>query len=251
MKSLLMPWVVVIPAVRQSFHTLESLLGRAGFRNLFIIMVGVILFWHLYAPIHELFHAGACFLGGGTVRELAIKPQYGGVLLQKVFPFVVPQSEYAGQLTGFSTPNYWVYALVDFAPYLLSLPGVSLVELSRRQSRPLLFGMALILVYTPFMSIPGDYYEGVSLVTTQIAEKMDPDLAPGFLISDDFFKLISQLRETGQLNGRIALLLGLGLVVAVYAALFTLALQVIIATRWFKANLLPSPAGGEPAETSS
>ena len=55
-----------------------------------MILLGLVVFWHLYTPVHELLHVGACVLGGGTVSELALKPQYGGTLLAHIFPFITP-----------------------------------------------------------------------------------------------------------------------------------------------------------------
>ena len=90
----------------------EVLLARrpvlqCGLLILFLVVVG-----YGYLPIHELIHAGACLLVGGAVEELAIDSRYGGAWVAKVFPFVVADSEYAGQLTRFSVPNGVAFAFV-------------------------------------------------------------------------------------------------------------------------------------------
>ena len=251
MKMIFLPWRAFLPALRHLWSTFEQLLMAGGNKALALSMVGLILFWHIYTPIHELLHVGMCLLGGGSVTELALKPQYGGILLAKIFPFIVPDSDYAGQLTGFQTPNYLVYAMVDFAPYVLSLVGVTLVEYVRRSNKSLLFGLAMLLTLVPFMSIPGDYYEAVSLLTTQIAEMTNPALPQGVLISDDLFLSISKLREAGHWNGITGALIAFGCLAAVYLCLVTLSLQVVVARRFYGANFLtPTVTAEVPANTT-
>ena len=248
MKKILLPWSILKPMFLHSLNTFEGLLGKGELRKLLLILAGLILFWHIYTPIHELLHVAACFLGGGTVEELALKPQYGGTLLARIFPFVVPESDYAGQLTGFQVPNDGVYALVDFAPYLLSLFGLALIECCRRRGLGFLFGLAVILTYIPLMSIPGDYYEAASLVTTRIAEKSDDQRPKGFLVSDDVFRSIGDFKESGRLDAEVGFLIGLGLFLAIYLALVTLAIQVRIAGWIFKGPIFPDPNPAPPAQ---
>lgn len=242
MKAILMPWTIFIPALRFMLGTFEKVLLEGGNKALVLTMVGLIVFWHIYTPIHELMHVGMCLLGGGTVTELALKPQYGGTILAHIFPFIVAESDYAGQLTGFTTPNYFVYALVDFAPYVLSLFGLTLMAYVRQHSKAFLFGLGMLLSLIPFMSIPGDYYEAVSLVTTQIAEAGNSNLEAGVLISDDVFRSIGELRELGLMTGGIAALIGLGILGAIYLTLVTLGAQVVIAQRIYGKDLLEPPA---------
>ena len=248
MKTLLMPWTIFLPALRHSLAVFESLLDRGDMRNLILSILGLVVFWHVYTPIHELLHAGACLLGGGTVEELAIKAQYGGALLQHVFPFVVAESDYAGQLTGFSTPNDWVYAFVDLAPYILSLAGLGLIEWCRRSGRAFLFGLGILLAYIPFMSVTGDYYELVSLATTRLT---DGTVDPRILVSDDVFKLIGDLKQGGQLTTRHLVLVVLGMAGSIYAALMTLACQVLIARRIYGPEVLAVTLGPTKAGTAA
>ena len=250
MKSIFMPWVVLLPALKHSLATFESLLERADVRNLILSILGLIVFWHIYTPIHELLHAGACLLGGGTVEELAIKAQYGGSLLKHVFPFVVDNSDYAGQLTGFSTPNDFVYAFVDLAPYFLTLVGLTLIEWCRRRGNAFMFGLGILLAYIPFMSVTGDYYELVSLVTTRLA---DGSVDPRLLISDDVFKLVGELSDSGQLTGRHLTLVIIGMLGSIYAALMTLALQVVILKKIYGSEVMdiaPTETAGAGDSTS-
>src|SRR5262249_20119331 len=91
-----------------------------------IIGLGLAAGWWLYVPVHELLHAAACAVAGGTVSRLEIDPLYGGSLWARIFPFVTSGSEYAGRLSGFDTGGSdAVYLATDLGPFLLTLvPGV-------------------------------------------------------------------------------------------------------------------------------
>ena len=230
--------IIPIEAVKQgislSLLTFEQIINEAGYKGLFKVLLGLILFWHLYVPVHEFLHVAGCILGGGEVETLTLKPQYGGSILAKVFSFVNPESEYAGRLTGFTTPNPWAYALVDFFPYSLSLFGMTLIAYCQRKRAAVLLGLGFILAFVPFMSIPGDYYEAVSLATSRVAEAVNPGLQEGVLVSDDVFRSIKQLWETGNLDWTIGMLIFFGIVLAAYLAFLTLALQVWISNLFFR-----------------
>ncbi|MCG6879239.1 MAG: hypothetical protein LJE96_08855 [Deltaproteobacteria bacterium] len=197
------------------------------------MLLGLILFWHIYVPFHELLHVVGCLLCGGEVESLNLKPQYGGLILHKLFPFVIPESDYAGQLTGFTTPNSWAYASVDLFPYSLSFFGITLIEYCRRKKMAFLLGLGIILTFVPFMSVPGDYYEAVSLATSKVGEAIHPSLPPVFLVSDDLFRFIEQLWEAGNLDWMVGILIFLGLMLAVYLAFLTFAFQVWISNLFF------------------
>ena len=109
-------------------------------------MLAMILAWFVYTPIHELLHVLGCVVTGGSVSELEIQPIYGGALLARVFPFVVPGGEYAGRLSGFDTHGSdLVYLATDFAPYLLTvLIGVPALRRCAGHSRPLVFGGGVV-----------------------------------------------------------------------------------------------------------
>ena len=178
------------------------------FRPGYLAMVAgaLALSWWIYVPIHELSHVLGCLLGGGEVSRLEIAPIYGAALLQRVFPFVVVGSDYAGQLSGFDTHGSdLTYLLTDFLPFVLTiLLGVPLLR-SVRAGRggplrnSLALGIAIPVAYAPFISIVGDYYEMGSIVVTDLVA----GAAPGFGVdrwrSDDLFKLISELDRSGSL----------------------------------------------------
>jgi hypothetical protein len=224
-----------------SFQTFEEIISEAGYKGLIKVLAGLIVFWHLYVPFHELLHVAGCLLGGGQVTSLTLKPQYGGSILGKLFSFVVPESEYAGRLTGFTAPNGWVYAFVDFLPYTISLFGLTVIMYCRRKRAAFLLGLGFILAFVPFMSVPGDYYEAVSLVTTRMAESMDPGLRKGVLVSDDLFRSLKGLAQGGNLNWAVGICIIAGIMASVYLALMTFALQVKIGDVFFNGRSKTNP----------
>jgi hypothetical protein len=203
-------------------------------------VLGLIATWYVYVPIHELLHAIGCAATGGTVTTLEIQTQYGGELLAHLFPFVVPGGEYAGRLSDFETHGSdLVYLATDALPYLLSIViGVPLLRLCARETRPFLFGAAVILGLAPFYNIPGDYYEMGSIIATHVAGWLGGSFEG--LRSDDVFLLLEQLftdREQLHLPGDgvtaplaiIATALGLGVLLAfaTYAAGHGLASRLV------------------------
>jgi len=193
-------WSDVVLVFAMAYRTLEKLLESGEYKKLAIMMVGLIVAWHIYTPIHELLHVGACLMVGGTVEELALKPQYGGTLLQGIFPFIVPESDYAGQLTGFTTPNKWGYAVVDFLPFVLSFFGGILITWCYKKKSTIMYGTAVILAFVPIISLPGDFFEAASLATSEWLGTFSPELGDSFLISDDAFKLFGNLWTEGQFS---------------------------------------------------
>lgn len=226
-----LPFLALKPAFRLTMNGFEQLLLRGGNRALGGMMVSLVVFWHLYTPIHELLHVAACLSGGGTVSALALKPQYGGTLLAKVFPFVVADSDYAGQLTGFTTPNDFVYAWVDLAPYLLSLPGLVVLVIAVQRRRVWLFGPAMVLTWVPLMSFSGDFFEFVSLAATRLVPLLDTTQSARLLVSDDGFKLVSVLAEGGLLWGSLGLVTALIFVVAFWTACWVVVVQLHLVYR--------------------
>ena len=167
------------------------------------VIFGLALSWWLYVPLHELLHAAGCELAGGEVTRLEIAPEYGGLVLQHLFPFVTPSSEYAGRLSGFDTHgNDVIYLVTVFFPYLLTLFfGVLLLRLaaSAQVSRParcLLLGGALPIAYAPFVSLPGDYYEMGSIIVSRGWS----EAAVQRWRSDDLFKLMGGLFSDNEIQ---------------------------------------------------
>ena len=219
------------------------------------LFLTLIVSWVVYVPIHELLHAFGCWAAGGTVTRLEIKPFYGGSLLAKMFPWVVSGSEYAGRLSGFRTfGSDVIYLATDFGPFLLSVfLGVPLLKLCKGRRRIVLFPMGIVLGLAPFSSLPGDYFEMASIITTRastpLARLVNPSAAKaagtpcpdkegsstaGFrcLRSDDVFKLIETyctkpaelyLHGVGEMMAAAGVIL-VTLVVALMLAFLTYAL---------------------------
>ena len=120
--------------------------------------------------MHELLHAAACRASGGEVTRLEIDRLYGGALLARVFPFVVPASEYAGRLSGFNTRGSdLIYLATDLGPFLLTLfPGVWALRRAAAARSAALFGAALPFALAPFLSLTGDAYEIGSILATRL-----------------------------------------------------------------------------------
>jgi hypothetical protein len=166
----------------------------AGVRGLALVAPGLVAGWWLYVPIHELLHAAACRVAGGGVSRLEIDAMYGGALLARVFPFVVPASDYAGRLSGFDTRGSdLVYLATDLGPFVLTLfPGVWALRRAAAARRPLLFGVSLPFALAPFLSLPGDAYEIGAIVVTRLPPWAEPAVR-GLLRGDDVGKKVTEL----------------------------------------------------------
>lgn len=161
-------------------------------KTFFLLFLGLILGWWLYVPIHELLHAAGCLVGGGEVSRLEIKPLYGGTILCRVFSFVIPESDYAGRLTGFDTHGSdWTYGLTVYFPFLLTLLGFLCLELATRKQNSFVFGMFLPCTFAPLISLTGDFFELGSLSLFHIWP--GPEGIHRLLISDDVFRLVRDM----------------------------------------------------------
>lgn len=207
---------------------LESCFVKFSFPALLVLIVSFVASWWIYVPLHELGHAFGCLLGGGTVTELQISPEYGAAFLKEIFPFVTVGSEYAGQLTGFDTKGSdLIYLLTDFFPFLLTIfIGVPLLR-SAAGSKPLWaavkLGIGLPVAFAPFISFSGDYYEMGSIIVSGIANGISPAIDAIRWRSDDLFKLSSDLFFSGNpysvsdmLGVVLSFLLGIVLIYATY-----------------------------------
>ncbi len=201
---------------------LEHLLPSITWTGTACAVGAAFLSWMVYVPLHELAHAYGCILSGGSVTRLEIDPMYGARWLAAIFPFVAVGSEYAGQLTGFSTGGSdLVYLATDFAPFVLTIViGVPMLRSVPSMQRPMAamatLGAAIPVAYAPFISIPGDFYEmGSIIVSACWASRM------GYSVerwrSDDVVLLVDQLRSAdGGLIDWLAIgaALGLGMLLA-------------------------------------
>ncbi len=198
----------------------------------FAIVLTAVITWFIYVPIHELLHVAGCVLTGGTVTELQLDAKYGGTLLAKVFDFVKPGSEYAGQLTGFDTGGSdLVYLATDFGPFVLSIiPGIPLLKLAARRRSAIIFGISLVVGLAPLTNLPGDYFEMGSIVATRIgmsAGYLDAAVCEA-MRSDDVFKLVEELA------GGEGVLAGVGMLASVVTVSVSAILAILFAwgTYW-------------------
>ncbi|HUO87500.1 MAG TPA: hypothetical protein VM617_08905 [Thermoanaerobaculia bacterium] len=161
------------------------------------MLVGLAVGWWLYVPAHELLHVAGCLLAGGEVSRLEVDPLYGGVLLARLFPFVVPGGDYAGRLAGFDTGGSdWVYLATDLAPFVLTVfPGVWLFRLAARRRATGLVAAAAPCALAPLLSLTGDAYEIGSLVVTEMAPWRAEEYRP--LVADDLLLQATTLARGG------------------------------------------------------
>ena len=207
------------------------------------VIVSLVVTWFVYVPIHELLHAAGCVLSGGEVTRLEIAPQYGGRLLAKYFSFVVAQSDYAGQLTGFTRDSDLIYLATDFGPYVLTvLVGIPLLRTCTRAWHPIRLGAGIVVGLAPLYNLFGDYFEMGSIIITRVATVVglgSGPLAFGSLRSDDVFKLVDEIFTSPQTHalsgaGDVAIAMGLVLLsflLGIVLAFLTYALGDLIATR--------------------
>jgi hypothetical protein len=157
---------------RDAWRGLDRCLDRSP-AALLATFLGLLAGWWIYVPAHELLHAAACLAAGGEVERLEISPLYGGALLARWLPFVVPGapgSEYAGRLSGFDPGGSdLVYLATDLGPFVLALfPGVWGLRRAAAARQPLAFGLALPFALAPLLSATGDAYEIGSLLATNL-----------------------------------------------------------------------------------
>jgi hypothetical protein len=214
------------------FTGLTAAVSEKKFASLSTIVIAFIAGWWMYVPIHELFHAFGCLLGGGEVTSLELSSIYGAALLHKVFPFITVGSEYAGRLADFEThDNDLIYLLTVFFPYLLTIfIGIPLLRYVGHRAKTsyqscIWFGLSLPIAYAPFISVTGDYYEMASIIVTGLASFLLPDFRVERWRSDDFIKLMDELAfstETTKIEdifGIIfSLLLGVTMIFLTYRA---------------------------------
>ncbi|MEM1080875.1 MAG: hypothetical protein AAGH65_04770 [Pseudomonadota bacterium] len=191
------------------------------------MMLGLLLGWWMYVPIHELLHVLGVVWPGGEATRLELSPIYGADWLARVFPFVVSGSDYAGQLTGFDTNGSdWIYQSCVLMPFVLTVfPGFWLWQKTLSApgqpgvGRTMLAGAGFVLVAAPLVSLTGDYYESGSIIGSQLlAEPMGRELQDWR--SDDLFRLIGEW--PGELTGGDILGIGLSAVLSVVLALVTM-----------------------------
>jgi hypothetical protein len=227
-------WIlrVLTEPLHDYLGALNICLGRFRTRHLAAIMLAFVFSWWLYVPVHELFHALGCIIGGGQVSRLEISTMYGADFLKGFFHFIEPGSEYAGRLSGFDTHGSdLTYLLTDFFPYTLTIfLGVPLLKSVLSGNSSLLmnsvkFGISMPVAYAPFISVTGDFYEMGSIIITRITASLMPSVDPERWRSDDLVQLMQQLFSTGNVQWvqdsivvLASFLLGIVLIFTVYWA---------------------------------
>ncbi len=225
-KALLFPWTELLRAL------LRPLLAKmdASLPRIFVpLILVVIAVWMVSVPIHELLHAAGCILSGGVVEELTVQPIYGGAMLSRVFNFVTPGGAYAGQLRGFDTggSDLCYFVTVSF-PFLLTIfLGFPLLASAARSGNPLWHGIGVVHALLPVASIAGDFYEMGSIAATRLFGYLPGSEEASLFRGDDLFLIISRVREAAPSHG--ALVVTLGIILAILFVTVTLALSLLVA----------------------
>lgn len=193
---------------------LDRLARLPGFGHLALMLAGLLAGWWLYVPVHELLHVAGCLVTGGQVSRLELSPEYGGLLLASVFDWVVPESDYAGRLTGFDTGGSdGVYLATVYAPYLLTLfPGFWLWQHTlagpTSPGRTFAFGVLLPVITAPLLSLTGDFYELGSIPVSRVFARFGVADTETWR-SDDLFRLIGELAPNATATDWLGVSLGL------------------------------------------
>ena len=184
-------------------------------RSLVLTLLGLLLGWWLYVPVHELLHVVGCLATGGAVETLEISPLYFGALLERIFPFVVAGGDYAGRLSGFTPAGDLGWIATSMAPWILCFaPGVWLARAAARSGRAILWGATLPFAFAPFLSLTGDAYEIGSLVLAQVPGHFASAASRNVLVGDDVVRVVSALTDAGPSAVElVGLLLGISLAV--------------------------------------
>lgn len=154
--------------------------------------------WLVYVPLHELLHANGCLAARGQVQELRIQGLYGGHLLEKLFPFVGADGEYAGRLTRFDTRGSdLIYLATDVAPFLLTLLAFTLLRAARSRHSAALPGLGTVLAGAVLVSVPGDLYEMGSILMSSSLRMFRVGGEDGQILAlrhDDLLALLAEFR---------------------------------------------------------
>jgi hypothetical protein len=115
-------------------------------------------------------HVAGCVLTGGSVSQLQIQPFFGGTLLARMLPWIVPSGDYAGRLSGFVPAGDLSYLATVLLPHLLLAPlGALVCRAAAWRDLPALWGAGLAAAGQPVASLLGDFYEAASIPLTAAA----------------------------------------------------------------------------------
>lgn len=215
-RTLVFPWIAVARALFQPLLAKER---ESPVRILLPLIIVLIVVWFVTVPVHELLHAAGCLLSGGEVTELTIQPMYGGTLFSRLFGFVSPGGDYAGQLRGFDTAGNDVrYFITVFLPFLLTIFfGFSLLVRAARSGNAVWHGIGTVHTVLPIASVTGDYYEMGSIVTTRLLGYTAGSEEAELFRGDDLLIVFSRVWEAAPPHGTLivitAAVIGVGFIV--------------------------------------
>lgn len=219
-------------SVLKPFQALFEMMERAldSVQALLLLLLGFLLSWWIYVPIHELLHVLGCRLGGGKVEQLDISALYGGQLYAQVFDFVRVGGDYAGRLSGFDTGGSdLTYLMTIMIPYFLTPLGFLLMQVGDRKKQVFLLGTGIPVAFAPLISLTGDFFELASLTLFQVWP--GPGSSNRALISDDLFRLLG---EVDSFQWITSLFIGVSLVLSIFFVFFSLS-----GSEWIARSMKP------------
>jgi len=178
-------------------------------------------------PVHELLHAAGCLATGGAVGRLELLPLFGGGVLHRVLPWVVPGGRYAGRLAGFSPAGDLSYVVTVLAPHVvLAFAGAAVCRYAAARGRLVAFGAGLAAAAQPLASLTGDFYEAASILVSDAAGALGAGWTR-VLRGDDILVVISRAIHLGGWEPPAVVIVNALLGIALAAVLLRLAGGVV------------------------
>ncbi|MDO8511251.1 MAG: hypothetical protein Q7S55_03735 [Nanoarchaeota archaeon] len=141
----------------------------------------------LFSLPHELIHAGANYLTGGTNKEIVINTLYGGPLWEKIIPGVESKVLFPllGGYVKFENPSLAGSLTATVAPYALTSLGIYLMKKGKEKESILLCAGGAGLGLAHLGGIIGDWRiagqkmieESVEAVQDALEVKTSPEYA--------------------------------------------------------------------------
>ncbi|MFH1754873.1 MAG: hypothetical protein ABIA59_04145 [Candidatus Latescibacterota bacterium] len=224
-RTMIFPWAAAAKALYPPLFARESTSLLRVFLPLIAVLIAV---WFITVPIHELLHVAGCLVSGGRVTELTIQPMYGGTLLSKLFGFITPGGDYAGQLTGFDTAGSdRCYFVTVCFPFLLTIfLGFPLLVLAARSGHVLWHGIGIIHTILPIASLMGDYYEMGSIAATRLLGYAPGSETAALFRGDDLVLVLTRVWEAAPAHG--TLVVTAGFLLGVVFVVVTLDLSILM-----------------------
>ena len=143
----------------------------SGQRKLLKTNLAAFASFGIFSLPHELIHAGANYLTGGTNKEIVINTLYGGPLWEKIIPGV--ESKFLFPLLGgyvkFENPSLAGSLTATIAPYVLTSLGIYLMKKGKEKESIVICATGAGLGITHLGGIIGDWrIAGQQIITESV-----------------------------------------------------------------------------------